>query len=189
MKFFTLFTTINNKPDYSAHKKEISSQLGGATKIVPTMDRLEKLKQSLTTRYNQKHKYSHESLHYLQTNAMCQQKISEPVEIDITKLSSINSEDLHNKLRERTTLLIDVRSKDDFESSQIKYPYCLNIPGNRIQNGWVDYIFSNLLWWFILRSDRFQTVLAGICAIYIFSRLVLVGILVFLIRALKGHLG
>lgn len=99
------------------------------------MDRLEKLKISLTTRYNQKHKYFLESRPYSQPNAICQQKMVEPEEIDISKLSTINSGDLFQKLKGKTTLLIDVRKKADFEASQVIYPYCLNIPGDRIQNG------------------------------------------------------
>lgn len=131
MKFFTLITSRMA----ANHRPEIVSGIGGMVVVKAVMDRLEMLKKSLTIRYDQKHKNSFGSLQYQQANAISQQKISEPAEIDIIRLSTINSEELFKKLKEKVTLLIDVRKKEEFEASSIMYTFCLNIPGDQIKIG------------------------------------------------------
>lgn len=127
MKFFTLFTSTLSKKEYASYKAEISDGIGGNHIVLPAMDRLEKLRESLIVRYQQKHNH--------QGNSLSKQKISDSTEMDIFKLSSIDSDELFKKLKEKATLLIDVRKKEEFEASSIVYAFCLNIPGDQIQNG------------------------------------------------------
>ncbi|KAL5288959.1 USP8 family protein [Megaselia abdita] len=126
MRFFAILM----RKEYFVFKNEICSEIGGTTTCNSAMDRLEKLETSLKTRYEKRN--PHESLPHPQYST---QKTPEPVKMDISKLGTINSETLFKKLKEKVTLLIDVRTKDDFQASQIAYAFCLNIPGDRIQKG------------------------------------------------------
>lgn len=140
MKYFTLLTLISKRDEFnSSIQKQIQTELGGHSVCMSLIERLEKIKNSLSSRYEQKYcqkRFKDPEIEISQTSST---KTPETENIDIASFSIISNAELFKRLKEKSTgtLLIDVRFKEDFEASNIVYSYCLNVPGNMYKKGYV----------------------------------------------------
>lgn len=153
MKFFNLVDCISKMPDYKLHKKLVRQVLGSNGDMTIIMDKVGALKKSLQSRYKclSDKKKTHETNElYDKENASNNKRLLQTYDpssviggdnvtngsIDGNGFNTISCEELHRLIRSCGSLLImDCRSRADYQNSHLTFQWCLNVPEEYIQAG------------------------------------------------------
>ncbi|XP_055902298.1 ubiquitin carboxyl-terminal hydrolase 8 [Eupeodes corollae] len=150
MKFFNLLDCISKMPDYRQHKKLVKQNLGSNEDVIRLMNKLSKLTKSLQNRYKglsenrntmempelyDNENASNNSL-MPHTFDLSSNNASNGCTADMNTFGVISCEELHRLIRNSGSLLImDCRSKADFQDSHLSFQWCVNVPEEYIQAG------------------------------------------------------
>lgn len=153
MRYFNLLHSIRNKPDYLTLKQNVHDVLGGNSSQKKCMDKLELLTNSLRRRYELQaqakslsssfagYKGNYDDLSASQKFDLLKNgdkvAVSSPKagDINFKDLNSITCEELFQKIQEKSVLIMDCRSAEDYAQSHLTYEWCFNVPEELIQDG------------------------------------------------------
>lgn len=153
MKFFKLIDCISKMPDYKQHKKLVKQYLGSNEEMTMIMDKVAVISKSLQSRYkslSDKKKAmeemnsvsydnasaSNNRLAYQTYDLQSGTKATPNGLIDVHSLGIISCEELHRLIRgSESVLIMDCRSKTDFQNSHLNFQWCINVPEEYIQAG------------------------------------------------------
>lgn len=126
-----MISELRKIPDFSKQKSQICKVLGGNEEITRDLERIEKLKDSLVERYNQKKS----QVTLVETTQM---NVDEtiPIETSTSQAETIDCKTLFKLMEGNQKLLImDCRSEEDYEQSKMIYKYTMNIPEKILKLG------------------------------------------------------
>lgn len=128
MKYLNIMNIIKKHPEYENNKRAISEALGAYKDIEVVYEKLEKLNKSLYRRYEEQNKRETTKCRSLQDNVG---------PLILQEKHRITPKELFEMIQNNqlSMLIIDCRSEEDFESSQIKYEYVVNVPDNLLVAG------------------------------------------------------
>jgi USP8 dimerisation domain/Rhodanese-like domain len=130
MKYMNLLTKIQKRSDYTKEKTLVGKMVGNNDTISKYLDTLEKLKNSLVERYD--NKYPPQNVQPLAESTRIPDDFNESLSmtaIPKERSETVSCEELYKMMEEGHKLLImDCRPESDYEQSKITYHYTINIP-------------------------------------------------------------
>ncbi|XP_075146576.1 ubiquitin specific protease 8 isoform X1 [Haematobia irritans] len=159
-RYFNMLNTIYKKREYAESKPLIREMLGDNRSNKLTMDRLEKLTQSLHERYDRLNAKNVPDKVYRQNgegvgsrgieptsmsqlnstlnNTSLYSKsinVAEPTNGFPSSLRLMTCQELFNSMQSQKVLVMDCRSSDDYKMSHLNYPLVFNVPQELIRYG------------------------------------------------------
>ena len=134
MKYMSLLSALQKKPDYAREKDFVMKLIGNNTTIAKLFDRIQVIQNSLKERYDEAYPIKSRELMPLGELVMNiedeEQQPPPPVP------DSITCEALYEKMTNNEKLLImDCRTEEHYQTSRMNYQYTMNVPEEIIDLG------------------------------------------------------